>query len=71
MNPFGGEVWDFHLAAWIGAPRVAFEFCAYKEDRAVLQFEADEKLVWHPSAILMDEIRLGELYASRLAVDRL
>lgn len=65
MNPFGGEVWDFHLAAWIGAPRVAFEFCAYKEDRAVLQFEADEKLVWHPSAILMDEIRLGELYDAR------
>lgn len=64
MNPFGGEVWDFDKVAWRGAPRVSLEFCASIKGQ-LLRFEADESFLTHPSPILFDEFRSGEIYDAR------
>ena len=61
MNPFGGEVWDFHLADWLGAPRLALDFCAENGEDS-LSFSADSSFKTHPSPIVFDEYRIGEYY---------
>ena len=65
MNPFGGAVWDFDRVAWIGAPRVALELEAWKGGDCLLHIEADGRFRTHPSPILFDELRLGEVYDAR------
>ena len=62
QNPFGGEVWNFHRVAWIGAPRVALECSAWCGENQILYFEADEEFSTHDSPIRFDELRLGEAY---------
>lgn len=65
MNPFGGAVWDFDRAPWIGPPRVALELEAWKGEACLLRMEADGKFRTHPSPVLFDELRLGEAYDAR------
>lgn len=65
MNCFGGAVWDFDKAAFRGAPRVALDFrctCGTEE----ISFIADDSFRTHPSPLLFDDLRLGEIYDSRL-----
>ncbi len=64
QNPFGGFIWDFHEAAWLGAPRVALELSA-TDGESTLTLEADEKFLTHPSPILFDEYRFYEIYDAR------
>ncbi len=68
MNPFGGEVWDFHLSAWMGVPRLALDFVAECENETV-SFIADNQFRCHSSPILFDELRSGEVYDATRELD--
>lgn len=68
MNCFGGAVWDFDKAAFRGAPRVALEL-SVKTDGEDLKIIADESFRTHPSPILFDDLRLGEIYDARLNIN--
>lgn len=68
INSFGGKVWDFDLpeqARFRGAPRLALS-CALTYADSLEQFEADESFLTHPSPLLFDELRCGEIYDARL-----
>ena len=65
QNDFGGAVWDFDKAPWRSAPKLAIEFCATGSGET-LSFHADGHFLTHPSPILFDEYRLGEIYDARL-----
>lgn len=67
MNPFGGAVWDFDQADWLGAPRVALEFVARAGEKQ-FTVAADESFKVHPSPITFDEYRMGEHYDARLEI---
>lgn len=60
----GGAVWDFHLADYRSSPRLAMEFSS-----DTLTFSADESFLVHPSPILFDDLRMGEIYDARLEID--
>ncbi|MBO5671018.1 MAG: family 78 glycoside hydrolase catalytic domain, partial [Clostridia bacterium] len=62
QNAFGGYVWDFHLASWRSAPKLAICLELRYEDETVQTIEADESFVWAPSPILYDDLRQGEIY---------
>ena len=64
MNPFGGGVWDFEKADFRGTPRLALEFSA-KAGEKELCFHADDSFKTCPSALLFDDVRLGEIYDAR------
>lgn len=64
QNDFGGAVWDFDKAPWRSAPKLAIEFCATGSEET-LSFHADGQFLTHPSPILFDEYRLGEIYDAR------
>ncbi len=67
MNPFGGAIWDFDKAEWLGAPRVALELTAQGEGKEFM-LEADERFKVHSSPILFDELRMGEQYDANLEI---
>lgn len=60
-NNFCGGIWDFNLADWVGAPRLALEFSA-ENNGSKLFFEADESFKIHSSAITFDDYRMGVYY---------
>lgn len=60
-NSFGGFVWDFDTAEFIAPPSVALE-CNIETDTQSLSFEADGDFKVHPSPILFDDERHGEIY---------
>lgn len=64
QNDFGGAVWNFDKAPWRSAPKLAIEFCAVGSEET-LSFHADGHFLTHPSPILFDEYRLGEIYDAR------
>ena len=64
QNDFGGEVWDFDKAPWRSAPKLALEVQAGGNGES-LSFYADSRFLTHPSPILFDEYRLGEIYDAR------
>ena len=61
MNSYGGGVWDFEKAYGRGAPRVAFEVNITAGGKSVF-FDATEGVLTHASAVLSDDLRLGEVY---------
>lgn len=60
----GGAIWDFDDAEFRTSPRLALEF---KSDQ--LSFTAEDGFVCHPSPILFDDLRMGEIYDARLEID--
>ena len=56
MNSLGGYVWDTDIAAWRGAPRVAFELVAEADGDKRLTVEADTECKVCPSPICFDDI---------------
>ena len=64
FNDPAGYVWDFDRAPWIGAPRTAFRL-TLKKDGEETRIESDEQVLTHPSPILMDDYRWGEIYDAR------
>lgn len=69
LNCPGGEIWDFQLARYRSAPKVALYFEAILENGRSLTFEADEKFVCAPSPIYYDDLRVGEFYDARKEID--
>ena len=67
LNCWGGFVWDFEKAVYRSAPKVAFR-AEIRCGEDVRAFEADERMVCHPSPILSDDLRIGEEYDARLAL---
>ena len=62
LNNVGGKVWQFDEAPFRDAPKFAINVYADGQ----LLFEADEKFVCRPSAILFDDMRSGEIFDARL-----
>lgn len=58
QNCVGGFVWEYEKTPFRSAPKLALAF----ELDGELQFEADETFLTHPSPILEDDLRIGELY---------
>ncbi|MCQ2446186.1 MAG: family 78 glycoside hydrolase catalytic domain [Clostridia bacterium] len=68
INCFGGKIWDFDVpeqARFRGAPRLALD-CVLAYTNSVEEFEADETFLTHPSPLLLDDVRCGEIYDARL-----
>lgn len=62
QNCFGGSVWDFDLAPFRSAPKVALALkisCGNGEEQVIT---ADESFKTHPSPVLFDDLRSGEIY---------
>lgn len=68
QNAVGGYVWDFHTAAFTSSPKLAFALELGEGERMTV-IEADGAVKTHPSPILFDDLRMGEIYDARLAVD--
>ena len=68
QNPIGGEVWDFQLARWRSAPKLALCFECSGEGKKI-SFEADESFKVHASPIYFDDMRCGERYDARNEID--
>ncbi len=68
QNSPGGQVWDFHLAQWRSAPKLAVNFEASDGEHS-LSFEADESFKTAPSPIYFDDLRIGEFYDANREID--
>ena len=68
MNNLGGGVWDFDKFERRGAPRLAFEL-SVSCDGEELFFDATEGVVTHPSGLLRDDMRYGEIFDARAEID--
>ena len=65
MNAPGGAIWDFDLARFRGAPRLAVWVEIEYADGGKTSFEADERFLCHESPIRFDDLRAGEWYDAR------
>ena len=68
QNGFGGYVWDFQLATWRSAPKIALCLEITHADGTVTEMEADESFRCAPSPVVSDDLRLGEIYDARLEI---
>ena len=68
QNPFGGSVWDFDKAKWLGVPRVALSLEVVTASGTVC-FEADAGFKTAPSPITFDEYRMGVHYDANLEIE--
>lgn len=69
QNSLGGEVWDFDLARWRGAPCVALSLTATLTDGRELKLESDTEFKAAASPIFFDDMRCGEFYDARAEQD--
>ncbi|NMP37882.1 MAG: family 78 glycoside hydrolase catalytic domain [Clostridiales bacterium] len=65
QNAPGGKVWDFHLARYRGAPRLALGLEAELADGGEFYLESDESFRTAPSPIFFDDLRSGVFYDAR------
>ena len=66
LNNFGGASWDFDKAAFRSAPKMALTFEGKTKDGETISFDARDGFLTSSSAILLDDLRLGEWYDARL-----
>ena len=64
QNGFDGFIWDFDLARWNSAPKLAFAL-EMTTDGVTTVIEADSSVLCHPSPIYFDGLRMGEKYDAR------
>lgn len=69
LNCPGGDIWDFQLARYRSAPKVALSFESVLVNGRSIAFEADEQFVCAPSPIYYDDLRVGEFYDARKEID--
>lgn len=62
LNCPGGTVWDFQKVRYRSAPKVAFALELTYENGETECITADESVRVHPSPILFDDLRCGEIY---------
>lgn len=65
LNAPGGMIWDLQLASYRSAPKVAMSLELGYTDQTREVFEADTSFKTHPSPILFDDLRCGEIYDAR------
>ena len=65
QNGVGGYVWDEHLRVGRNAP--AFALCIDSGEEVIL--EGNESFKWAHSAILFDDMRLGEIYDANKEIE--
>ena len=68
LNAMGGAVWKLDNASYRSAPKIAFSIELNYTDGTTEQIEADSQVKVHPSPILFDDLRCGEIYDARLEV---
>lgn len=69
QNAYGGFVWDFDKAPWRSAPMVALRMEVKSQDGDVVTVESDTTFKTHPSALLENDLRSGEVYDARRTID--
>lgn len=69
QNAYGGFVWDFEKAPWRSAPMLALRLEVRDKERNTVTIESDETFRTHPSGLLENDLRSGEVYDARLAID--
>lgn len=69
QNAPGGQIWDFDIADFRGAPRLAFCIEATQNNGEKLIIEADTNVKTAPSAIIFDDLRCGCFYDARNETD--
>ena len=65
LNCPGGAIWDFQLARFRSAPKLALAYEAEEDNGEKTCFEADEQFRCAPSPIYFDDLRAGEFYDAR------
>ena len=68
QNNYGGFIWMFHEAPFRSAPKLAFAI-EFETDGELTVIEADENVLWHPSPLLKNDLRVGVKYDARLETD--
>lgn len=68
QNCPGGQIWDFDIADFRGAPRFAFALEISSGDGKKHIEEADETVKTHASPITFDDLRCGCFYDARLEI---
>lgn len=68
QNAPGGQIWDFDIAAFRGAPRTAFCVSTEYIDGGIDIFEADGSVKTAPSPVIFDDLRCGCYYDARLEI---
>ncbi|MBO4433694.1 MAG: family 78 glycoside hydrolase catalytic domain [Clostridia bacterium] len=66
-NP-GGYIWDFDKAPFRSAPKVAMSLKYEGADGETLEITTDETFKTHPSPILFDDYRFGEIYDANFEI---
>lgn len=69
LNCPGGTVWEMEKATYRSAPKVALalEICYKNGEKTVIT--ADESFKTHPSPILFDDLRCGEIYDANKEIE--
>ncbi len=62
QNAFGGYVWDFERAEFRSAPKLACCLHIEYDDGSQEDIESDESFLCHPSPLICDDLRMGEIY---------
>ncbi len=65
LNCPGGAVWGFQLVPYRSAPKLALSLELEYVNGEQEQITADESFKTHPSPILFDDLRIGEIYDAR------
>lgn len=65
QNAPGGQIWDFDIADFRGAPRLAFCLEITGTDGTKQKAESDAGVKTAPSAIIFDDLRCGCFYDAR------
>lgn len=65
-NALGGFIWDFDKARWRGAPMAALRLEAVLTHGEPFTLESDELFKTHPSPVIFNDLRIGEIYDARL-----
>jgi len=68
LNCPGGEIWDFEKADFRSAPKLAFAV-EMEQNGEIRVIEADEKVLTHPSHVILDDIRIGQWEDHRLCIE--
>ena len=68
QNAPGGQIWDFDIAAFRGAPRTAFCVSTEYIDGGIDIFEADSSVKTASSPVIFDDLRCGCYYDARLEI---
>ena len=68
LNCPGGDIWDFQLARFRSAPKVALAYEAEEESGEKTCFEADAQFRCAPSPSYFDDLRAGDFYDARLEI---